>query len=538
MEPVAEEDETDPSPKPVQAADKGGGVYPSQTCPHVFTAAKDSPIFRAGSFGEVLELLHGPFLACCSGCPCADENWICSTCFSIGCSRYVNSHAEEHFYGTAFSDDSSPPHCLALSRSDLSVWCYQCGVYIKHDRLQPMLKAVERLKFPTHIVSECDPQQHREYRVGFSFQPETIHSKHLCGPDGNLCYERPKRAIASLQHLENKAILQNLQCIEPDRARIGDTTSLLKLVHSSEYIDRVRLGAVPAQPDVYATAGTPAAAESAVECVAALVDACCDGRIRSGFALVRPPGHHAECDCSAGFCLFSNLAIAARFAQSKYGFRVAMVDWDIHHGNGAQKAFYDSSGVLTISIHKQELGEGQDRVTYDDVGLDDHMGEGTGTGFNINIPLGANKQVGDLEYLFVFDRVVLPALAAFRPDLILVAAGFDAGIGDRDLPVGGYSISPQGYAQMTQLLLSACPRVVASLEGGYEIGGLAKSIEAVVNAMLAEAGVGQGGGGGGGGGGVFSVPLPVSSCNFLLDTETVSIVSRVEERFKPFWATI
>ena len=536
MESVAEEDETDPSPKPVQATDEGGGVYPSQTCPHVFTAVDASPLFRAESFAEVQHLLQEPFLACCSACPCADENWICLTCRSIGCSRYRNSHAEEHFFGTAFSEDGSPPHCLALSRSDLSIWCYQCGVYIKHDRLQPILKAVERIKFPTlPTVSDCDPQQHREYLVGFSSQPEPIHSKHLCGPDGSLCYERPKRVIASLQHLENKAILQNLQCIEPDRVRIGDTTSLLKLVNTQEYIDSVRSGAIPSQPDVYVTAGTPAAAESAVERVVALVDACCDGRLRSGFALVRPPGHHAESDCSAGFCLFSNLAIAARFAQSKYGFKVAIVDWDIHHGNGAQRTFYNSSDVLTISIHKQVLGEGEEQVKYDDVGLDDRMGEGAGTGFNINIPLGANKQVGDLEYLLAFDQVVLPALAAFKPDLVLVAAGFDAGIGDRDLPVGGYSVSPQGYAQMTQLLLSACPRVVASLEGGYELGGLSKSIEAVVNAMLADSGAGAGQGKGGGGVRPPPPPVPVSRSNFLLDPETVSIVARVEERFKPFW---
>jgi len=265
----------------------------------------------------------------------------------------------------------------------------------------------------------------------------------------------------------------------------------------------------------------------AVARVVALVDAACTGEIAAGFALVRPPGHHVEdWGSPGGYSWFNNCAIAAAHAVKAHGMRVAIVDWDIHHGNGAQRIFWQSDQVLTISLHKRTSTQALDGATGEvrpsPESCDDKMGAGPGLGFNINIPLGASKAVGDAEYLYAFDRVVLPALASFAPDLIMVAAGFDAGVADLPLPTGGYSITPRGFGQLLDKLLgSGCPRVVASLEGGYDIKGLAEGVEACVRAMLARQSGGAGGASAGG----------ASGAGAGVDPETVDIVERVALRF-------
>src|SRR5580765_3912065 len=174
------------------------------------------------------------------------------------------------------------------------------------------------------------------------------------------------------------------------------------------------------------------------------IDAVLEGRVRNAYALVRPPGHHAEASRGRGFCIFGNVVVAIEHARAKRGVgRVATVDWDVHHGNGTQKAFYRDPQVLTISIH-------QDRLYPRDSGAIDERGEGPGAGFNINIPLPAGSGHG--AYLAALERVVLPALSAFRPDLIVIASGFDASGMD---PLGRQLLHSDSYRDLTRFVMEA-----------------------------------------------------------------------------------
>ncbi|MFU8864707.1 MAG: class II histone deacetylase [Rhodobacterales bacterium] len=191
------------------------------------------------------------------------------------------------------------------------------------------------------------------------------------------------------------------------------------------------------------------------------MDAVLTGQVKNAYALVRPPGHHAESDVGMGFCLFGNVPVAIMHAQATQGLgRVATVDWDVHHGNGTQAAFYDSSDVLTISLH-------QDRLYPTASGLHTERGTGKGTGYNLNIPLPPGS--GNGAYLEAFRRVVLPALERYKPDLIVVPSGFDACAVD---PMGRMMLTSEGYRQMTAMMMEAAERLcngrlLMSHEGGY-----------------------------------------------------------------------
>ena len=191
------------------------------------------------------------------------------------------------------------------------------------------------------------------------------------------------------------------------------------------------------------------------------VDAVLAGKVRNAYALVRPPGHHAIRDKGMGFCIFGNVAIAIMHAKAvhKVG-KVATVDWDVHHGNGTQQAFYEDPSVLTISIH-------QDRLFPSNSGGVEEIGAGAGEGYNINIPMPPGSGVG--AYLAAFECVVLPALRKFRPELIVVPSGFDAGGTD---PLGRMMVHSDGYRRMARLLMQVADevcdgRLVLSHEGGY-----------------------------------------------------------------------
>jgi acetoin utilization deacetylase AcuC-like enzyme len=276
--------------------------------------------------------------------------------------------------------------------------------------------------------------------------------------------ERPERLAAVLDGLRRSGLATLGQQLATRRAEDHE----VGLVHTAGYWDDVRK-AVPGHAgyldeDTFFSPGSWDAALSAVAAAVDLTRATLSGQFQRSFAVVRPPGHHAEPDRAMGFCLFNNVAIAAAAARAAGAARVAIVDWDVHHGNGTQNAFYRDPHVLYISTHQWPL--------YPGTGAADEIGAGEGVGANINLPLP--PEAGDAEYAAAFDEIVVPALRAFKPDLLFVSAGFDAFVAD---PLAQMKVSAAGYRRMAACLRGVADevcggRLVAVLEGGYDLGGL------------------------------------------------------------------
>ncbi len=216
------------------------------------------------------------------------------------------------------------------------------------------------------------------------------------------------------------------------------------------------------------------------------IEACkavIQGQVRNSIAIIRPPGHHAEHAKAGGFCFFNNVAIAAKVCQRirpETCRKILILDWDVHHGNGVQEAFYDDPNVLYISIHVHNNGNFYPQGNYGD---HLHCGEGAGKGKNINIPW-ATQGMGDGDYIFAFQQVVMPIATEFDPDLVIVSAGFDAAEGDE---LGGCFVTPACYAHMTHMLMSlANGKIAVCLEGGYNLRSTAKSALAVTRTLMGE----------------------------------------------------
>lgn len=230
---------------------------------------------------------------------------------------------------------------------------------------------------------------------------------------------------------------------------------------------------------------TAPAARMAVGCTVDLAVRTWTGDIRNGFAIVRPPGHHAEVQQAMGFCFFNSIAIAARQLQKEHRVhKILIFDWDVHHGNGTQSIFYDDPRVLVISMHRHDEGN-----FFPGTGNPDECGTGAGLGFNVNVAWsgGLNPPLGDSEYLAAFRAIVMPIAREFDPDIVLVSAGFDAADGHAP-PLGGYRVSPACFGFMTrQLMQLAHGRLVLALEGGYDLASICDSAEECVRVLLGDA---------------------------------------------------
>jgi acetoin utilization deacetylase AcuC-like enzyme/formylglycine-generating enzyme required for sulfatase activity len=300
-----------------------------------------------------------------------------------------------------------------------------------------------------------------------------IYLKHLTG-SGHA--ERPERLQAVMRRLRERGLLADLTLIAPAAAPKQWITE----VHSPEHLEQVRKACLSdagraSGVDTAVSAESYDVAVAAVGGVLAAVDAVMDGRVRNAFCAVRPPGHHATKDRSAGFCIFNNVAIAARYVQKKHGLaRVLIVDWDVHRGNGTQDLLAGEENVLVFDVHRRGI--------YPDGGEERQPATGAGRIINVNLAAGA----GDAQYKAAFEERLAPAAAAFRPDFVLVSAGFDAAKGD---PLGGMTVTPAGYAALTRITkgiaeASCRGRLVSVLEGGYDPDTLADSVEAHVRALM------------------------------------------------------
>ncbi|RHY97586.1 hypothetical protein DYB31_015341, partial [Aphanomyces astaci] len=240
-----------------------------------------------------------------------------------------------------------------------------------------------------------------------------------------------------------------------------DKSDLLRC-HDADYLSQLddvcQLPHHHLTPDTYCCSDTGVAAHMSAGIVLSLVDKVVHGVARNGFAIVRPPGHHAEPTHAMGFCMFNNVAVAAAAAVAKFGLkRVLILDWDIHHGNGTEHMFEADPTVLYCSLHRYD----DQGAFYPGTGAPDSVGSGAGTGFNVNVgwPGGG---VGDAEYLAAFDSLLMPIFRAYAPELVLVSAGFDSALGD---PLGRCRLTPPGYAHLTHMLSSLAEgKIVLALE--------------------------------------------------------------------------
>ncbi len=291
--------------------------------------------------------------------------------------------------------------------------------------------------------------------------------------------ERPSRLEAIDEMLAAFEYRHRLHELTPRDA----THEEVARVHSAEYIARIadsrRRETTYLDPDTTAGPWSYAAAlRAAGGCITA-ADAVLDGEVESAFVFARPPGHHAEPDRAMGFCLFNSVATAAAHAVAGRGLqRVAVLDWDVHHGNGTSYSFYDRTDILVISLHQSPLFPG--------TGATSETGTGPGTGYSINVPLPPGKR--DEEYLMIFESVVLPALRWYRPQLIIVSSGYDADSRD---PIAGMELSSEAFGSMTTALCDSVAselgaKLLFVLEGGYSPAALQEGVEHTIRALLGE----------------------------------------------------
>jgi acetoin utilization deacetylase AcuC-like enzyme len=307
--------------------------------------------------------------------------------------------------------------------------------------------------------------------VGYISDP--IYQEH----DTNDHVEGKDRLTAIETALEKAKVKEHLHLIQPRPATIDEIAA----VHDRGYIDELKKeidrGGGWLDPDTYVSSKSWDAALMAAGGLMNAVDSVMKKEHSSAFALVRPPGHHAVRMHQMGFCLFNNVAVASRFALKNYDIkRIMIIDFDVHHGNGTQEAFYSDPQVLYCSTHEYPW--------YPFTGPADETGDRTAQGCNLNVPMDAD--VGDMEYLRAFNEVIAPAAKRFHPDLMMVSAGYDAHWKDT---ISNINLTTTGYARIAKIIRSIADeccdgRMVYTLEGGYHRAALAYSVAATFEVLL------------------------------------------------------
>lgn len=289
--------------------------------------------------------------------------------------------------------------------------------------------------------------------------------------------ENSQRLVHTINLLQETGLIEKLLTVNPVEANVEQIAS----VHATQYIQQVERvcqnGGGNLDLDTVLSPQSYRAALKAAGAAITAVDMVMTKRIKHAFALVRPPGHHATCWHGMGFCVFNNIAIAAKHALLKYNLKkILIVDFDVHHGNGTQDTFYMDPSVLYFSTHQYPL--------YPGTGHINEIGGRDGEGFNVNVPLAPG--CGDMEYQTVYEDILAPVAMRFRPELILVSAGYDAHWADN---LASMKLSVWGFSRITEILKvladNICEgKIVFTLEGGYNIEALAYSIAATLNILI------------------------------------------------------
>ena len=307
--------------------------------------------------------------------------------------------------------------------------------------------------------------------VGFVYDP--IYLKHDTGQH----VENSRRLEAIISHLEQTGLKQQLTLIKPRAATIEELTPVHHKQHILHVQEIAHKGGGWLDADTVMSPDSYEAALYATGGIIRATEVVMNREVSSAFALVRPPGHHANFQRAMGFCLFNNVAIATKYALTKYKLeRTLIIDFDVHHGNGTQDTFYDNPQVLYISTHQYPF--------YPGTGSIEETGSGAAKGTTVNIPLPAG--CGDAEYLQVFEQIITPAARHFKPQLILVSAGYDSHWGDG---IALMQVSTTGFGQMVRIIKGLADELcsghlVFSLEGGYNLTALAVSVKATFDALL------------------------------------------------------
>lgn len=309
-------------------------------------------------------------------------------------------------------------------------------------------------------------------QTGFIFHKDFLkHNPGFMHPE-NSC--RLKNIITNLTQTN---LLSKLTLIEP-RYPCPDW---IMQIHSPDYIshvkDSVTNGVKHLDPDTGICLDSYHCALLAVGGILEAIDAVMTGQVKNAFCAVRPPGHHSERDRARGFCIFNNIAIGAVYLRKQYRLnKICIIDWDVHHGNGTQYAFYEDPSVFYFSVHQYPYFPGSGRR--------EEKGVGAGVGTTMNIPLSAGH--GDSDYIDIFENILIPELIRFNPEFVLISAGFD---GHYDDPIAGMELSTDGYAKLTELVTNFASnncdgRIVSVLEGGYSPVALPLSVQVHLEGLL------------------------------------------------------
>ncbi|XP_015443311.1 histone deacetylase 4 [Pteropus alecto] len=373
------------------------------------------------------------------------------------------------------------------------------GIPVSFGGHRPLSRAQSSPASATFPMSVQEPPAKPRFTTGLVY--DTLMLKHQCTCGNTNSHPEHAGRIQSIwSRLQETGLRGKCECIRGRKATLEELRTVHSEAHALLYgtnpLNRQKLdssltsvfvrlpcGGVGVDSDtIWNEVHSSGAARLAVGCVVELVFRVATGELKNGFAVVRPPGHHAEESTPMGFCYFNSVAIAAKLLQQRLSVsKMLIVDWDVHHGNGTQQAFYSDPSVLYISLHRYDDGN-----FFPGSGAPDEVGAGPGVGFNVNMAFtgGLDPPMGDVEYLAAFRMVVMPIANEFGPDVVLVSSGFDA-VEGHPTPLGGYNLSAKCFGYLTKQLMGlAGGRIVLALEGGHDLTAICDASEACVSALL------------------------------------------------------